>query len=144
MPESVAPPASGTSAATPKKKAPAWYWRVLRIIALAYVGILSFLFVAQRPLIFQGAASQGKAATKAPADAELIELKTAGGERIFALFGGALTPQGQPRPDAAQRPTLLFFYGNAMCLKESKPQFAEFRRLGANVMIAEYVGYGMS
>lgn len=133
-----------TAQAPPKRPALAWYWRVLRILALAYVGTLVFLYFAQRPLIFQGSSTQGKAALKAPADAELIELQTASGEKIVALFGAALTPAGQPHPQAAQRPTLLFFYGNAMCLREARTEIYEFRRMGANVLVPEYVGYGMS
>jgi fermentation-respiration switch protein FrsA (DUF1100 family) len=51
---------------------------------------------------------------------------------------------GQPADDSASRPTILFFYGNAMCLAASADLFHAFRRLGANVMIVEYPGYGMS
>jgi fermentation-respiration switch protein FrsA (DUF1100 family) len=39
---------------------------------------------------------------------------------------------------------MLFFYGNGMYLKAAEEEFEEFRRLGVNVMIPEYVGYGMS
>ena len=39
---------------------------------------------------------------------------------------------------------MIFFYGNAMCLNYSDSQLEEFRRLGLNVLIPEYVGYGMS
>ena len=63
---------------------------------------------------------------------------------MVALFGPALTPDGEPHPDAARRPTLLYFYGNGMCLSDTTEQFDRFRRLGANVLIPEYVGYGMS
>jgi pimeloyl-ACP methyl ester carboxylesterase len=42
------------------------------------------------------------------------------------------------------RPAFLYFYGNAMCLAYCEPEFERFRRLGLNVMIPDYLGYGMS
>ena len=62
----------------------------------------------------------------------------------MALYGAAVRPDGQPDPLAAERPTMIFFYGNAMCLNYADGQLEEFRRLGLNVLIPEYVGYGMS
>ena len=78
------------------------------------------------------------------ADAELVTLSTANGDRVVALFGPALTREGEPHPEASRRPTLLYFYGNGMCLNDTLEQFDHFRRLGANVLIPDYVGYGMS
>lgn len=126
------------------KRPTAWYWRVLRIVCLAYAGTLVFLYFAQGFLIFPGSGAQGKARLSARDGMELLELKTASGETIAALFAPALTPDGKPHPDAAKRPTLLFFYGNAMCLRDSRQDIAAFQRLGANVLVPEYAGYGMS
>jgi fermentation-respiration switch protein FrsA (DUF1100 family) len=104
------------------------------------------LAILQTSLIFPGAASQGRAdAIVQPADgAELITLKTAAGEKVVAMFGSAMTRDGSPDPDARARPTLLYFYGNGMCLADCDMEFAKLRRRGFNVMVAEYVGYGMS
>ena len=55
----------------------------------------------------------------------------------------ASRPDGRPHPDAT-RPALLYFYGNAMCLAYAEPEFERFRRLGLNVLIPDYLGYGMS
>ncbi len=55
-----------------------------------------------------------------------------------------MTADGRPDPLAADRPTLLYFYGNGMCLKYAESEFEQFRRLGLNVMIPEFAGYGMS
>lgn len=106
----------------------------------------ALLFTFQDRLIFPGHATQGQseAIVRTHPGEELIELTTAGGDPIVALFGAALTPDGKPLPDAAHRPTILFFYGNGMFLKASRDEFNVFRRLGANVLIPEYVGYGMS
>ncbi|MFI5457577.1 MAG: alpha/beta hydrolase, partial [Isosphaerales bacterium] len=40
--------------------------------------------------------------------------------------------------------TMIYFYGNAMCLYDATFDLEQFRRLGLNVLIPEYVGYGMS
>src|ERR1051326_9091356 len=100
----------------------------------------------QNWMIFPGAATQGRRKlTPQPGDAtELVELKTPTGERITALFGTALDPDGLVRSDAHARPTCLYFYGNAMCLADCDEIFAHLRRLGCNVMIPEFLGYGMS
>ncbi|MGE5608119.1 MAG: alpha/beta hydrolase [Bacillota bacterium] len=100
----------------------------------------------QRQIIFPGHLRQGKPASvvQPPADAELIPLRTAGGERIVAMYGGALTANGDTHPNADRCPTIVYFYGNAMCLVDTVAQFGRIRRLGANVLIPELVGYGMS
>src|SRR5439155_13647936 len=93
-----------------------------------------------------GAHTQGmRGATVRPGvDSELVQLKTKDGTPTVALFGKALTPQGQVRSDSARRPTVIWFYGNAMCLNDCGEEFRRIRQLGANVMIVEYVGYGMA
>lgn len=119
---------------------------IVRIPLIAIVGLTALLYSFQTRLIFPGQATQGlpEAEVVAGPDAELVRLETAGGDRVVALFGAALGPDGRPRPDAATRPTLLFFNGNGTCLKAAADQFALFRRAGANVLIPDYVGYGMS
>jgi pimeloyl-ACP methyl ester carboxylesterase len=42
------------------------------------------------------------------------------------------------------RPTVIFFYGNGACLAYMGEVFNGFRRLGMNVLVPEYPGYGMS
>jgi uncharacterized protein len=100
----------------------------------------------QTTVIFPGHATQGQpeAEVKPPAGTELVKLKTSRGERIVALFGPALTSEGSPLRNASAAPTIVFFYGNAMCLSKSVEELETFRRLGANVLIPEYVGYGLS
>src|SRR5213075_2809310 len=61
-----------------------------------------------------------------------------------AYFGPALDANGQRRADASAQPTLLFFYGNGMCLADCIGLVQHFQKLGINVIGAEYVGYGMS
>jgi hypothetical protein len=120
--------------------------KVARIVVLAYLGTITVLFSIQTRLIFPGASTQGEAdAEVRPRDGtELVKLKTKHGDAIVALHGAAILPNGRPDPRAADRPTIIFFYGNAMCLKYAAVQLEELRRLGVNVLIPEYVGYGMS
>jgi fermentation-respiration switch protein FrsA (DUF1100 family) len=55
-----------------------------------------------------------------------------------------LRADGKPHPDPASRPTLIYFYGNAMCVASALFQFEQFRRLGLNVVVPDYLGFGMS
>lgn len=125
--------------------------RIVELPAVCIVGCLALVGLIvwkQERIIFPGSSSQGKAKANvtAPAGTELVTLKTRSGDRIVALFGPALTDDGlRVRPDAAKRPTLLYFYGNGMWLREMIPDdFNRYRALGANVLIPDYAGYGMS
>jgi fermentation-respiration switch protein FrsA (DUF1100 family) len=120
--------------------------RVVRVLVLVYVGCLVVLYALQNSLIFPGRSTQGQRSSVVPPgrNYELVELKTKTGDRVVAAFGAALAPDGAPLPDASSRPTMLFFYGNGMCLADCMGLFDDFRRCGANVMIPDYAGYGMS
>jgi fermentation-respiration switch protein FrsA (DUF1100 family) len=120
--------------------------RIARILTLLYLGYAAMLFSLQTRMIFPGHETQGQsyAEVKPRPGTELVRLETRQGESIVALYGPALSADGRPDPQAARRPTLLFFYGNGMCLSYSRDEFERFRRLGLNVLIPEYVGYGMS
>jgi uncharacterized protein len=132
--------------AMPVSKRRRWIWRVVRLLVLSYLGLCVFFACAQSRLIFPGASLQGAAESRVTAgrNYEVVPLKTAQGDQVYMMFGKALTAGGQVRPDAAARPTLIFFYGNAMVMAYTFDEFAAFRKLGANVAVAEYAGYGMS
>lgn len=118
----------------------------LRVILIAYLGLCIVLAVFQTQMIFPGSASQGRkdSIVRPFAGAELVELKTKDGEKVAALFGGATTINNQPLSDAKSRPTLLYFYGNGMCMADCEGEFLHFRQRGFNVLIPDYLGYGMS
>ncbi len=120
--------------------------RIARLVAAVYLGFAAVLFSLQARIIFPGQDTQGQhfAEVRPRPGTELLRLKTRQGVPIVALYGPALTADGRPDPRSAERPTLLYFYGNAMCLKYAEYEFEHFRRLGLNVMIPDYVGYGMS
>ena len=112
-------------------------WRIRR---------LGELYTGQAGLILPGRETQGQpcAAVEPPPGAALITLHARGGERLAALFGPALNADGSPRPDAPARPTVLFFYGNVMCLSRTVGIFQRLRKIGANVLVPEYAGFGLS
>jgi fermentation-respiration switch protein FrsA (DUF1100 family) len=120
--------------------------RAVRAVVLVYVGVALVLYAFQTNVIFPGASTQGdpNARVRPEPDTELIHLESPRGEPIVALFGPALRGDGKPHPAPAGRPTLIYFYGNAMCLASAHLQFEQFRRLGLNVVIPDYLGYGMS
>jgi fermentation-respiration switch protein FrsA (DUF1100 family) len=99
-------------------------------------------------LIFPGRRTQGLdlARVRPGPGTELVTLRTGCGETVAALFGPATDAHGQALAVAARRPTLLFFYGNAghLAHRNVLHLFDSLRGIGVNVMIPEYVGYGMS
>jgi pimeloyl-ACP methyl ester carboxylesterase len=136
-----------TKAVERRRGARYWGLRGLRLVVVAYVAVLGFLYLAQGWLLFPGRISQGREwsrVDRVPEGAELVKLTTAAGDPVVALFGRALDRRGAPRDEAAARPTILFFYGNGDCLAHNLDLFQAFRKLGANVLIPDYAGYGMS
>ena len=120
--------------------------RWTRLIAIFYlVACLAVMFF-QKWIIFPGAylMDPARARVLPAADRELLDLRTIDGRRVAAIFGAALDGAGSPLPDAASRPTILFFYGNGDCLRTSLGPFRRLRELGANVLVPEYVGYPLS
>src|SRR5437773_453358 len=117
-------------------------WRAGRIVLLVFTGLCIVLYALQTKMIFPGAQTQGQkhAVVRAGAHEELVQLKTADGTPIVALFGRALASDGAPLADSRDRPTILFFYGNGMCLADCVGEFRKFQRLGANVMIPDFCG----
>jgi pimeloyl-ACP methyl ester carboxylesterase len=120
--------------------------KAFRLLIIVWAGSIVVLYALQDRVIFPGAATQGAAeATVHPRPgSELMRLSTSGGQTVAALYGPALTPSGHPHPDPMSRPAFIYFYGNAMCLAFCEAEFERFRRLGLNVMIPDYLGYGMS
>jgi len=120
--------------------------RILLAAGLIYLVICVSLFSLQTWMIFPGADTQGRPGSVVRPDSHerLLELTAPDGVKIAALYGNALTPQAADRPDAVTRPTIIYFYGNAMCVADCHPTFYDFRKLGFNVIIPDYEGYGMS
>ena len=140
-----APPApTSTSHAFPRLRR--WGARLFRIGVFVYLGLCLALYLFQNVIIFPGAyVRRGAGVVVQPAPGrEVLALHTSDGKPVAAIFGAALDANGLARPDAASRPTILYFYGNGDCVQTSLGAFQRFRRLGANVLIPEFVGYPMS
>ncbi len=120
--------------------------KIARIVGMTYAGLLIVFASFQTRIIFPGQDTQGReyAVVRPRPGTDLVHLQTRGGERVVALYGPASDPEGKALPDADSRPTLIYFYGNAMCLNDSAGHFERFRRLGLNVIVPDYLGYGMS
>lgn len=121
------------------------FFYVLALAAL-YGVLLLILAASQEWLLFPGRWTQGRSQARfeAAPGSELIELESASGDRVAALFAPALSPDGEPLPDAAQAPGLLYFYGNGTWLASARPRIELLRRLGVNVLCPDYPGYGLS
>lgn len=109
---------------------------------------LAELYVSQTGLIFPGRRTQGLpiAQVEKQPGVELARIDAAEGHQIAAIFGAAQDPDGTPVEDPRLRPTMLFFYGNQnhLACRNVGHVFDGLRRIGVNVLIPEYVGYGLS
>lgn len=123
-----------------------WAWRIVRGGLLIYLGLMLVISALQTKLIFPGAMTQGQAHAIVPelAGTDLARVDTAQGQ-VAVLFG---EPMGDgdatSKEDRSSRPTVLFFYGNGMCMADAIGIFNDLRRLGNNVVLVDYPGYGMS
>ncbi len=126
---------------------------VRRLLAFGfglYMLTLIALFTFQRDLVFntrssrQATLAANEAGTPLPAGAFPVRLHTKSGDLVVAYYGRALRADGRPDPDYAHRPTLLFFYGKGGSLAWERPLMASFRRLDTNVLMPDYVGFGLS
>lgn len=134
--------------AAPQRRRRRWIRRTFRIVlvlALLYVAGGGLLFVLQSFLIFPGAQSRGArwAIVSPGAGQQLVKLETRRGEHVVALYSAARGPGGHTRADASACPTVLYFYGNGQCIAHA-PEAQAFCDQGFNVLVPDYVGYGMS
>jgi len=121
--------------------------RLLLFGAALYLAPLVVLAAFQRQLVFNAGYSRTWGAADkavAPPGAQWVSFRTATGDKVTAYYGSALRANGTPDPDAARRPTLLFFYGQGGSLNGCRAWFQSFRRLDVNVLMPDYVGFGQS
>jgi uncharacterized protein len=104
------------------------------------------LYLLQNKLIFPGAASQGAsyAVVRSSENCQVEKLQTRHQETIAVMFGKARQNGNSVHPQASDQPTIIYFYGNGMSMSNCDTEFMRMRRLGFNVLVAEFVGYGMS
>jgi fermentation-respiration switch protein FrsA (DUF1100 family) len=114
-----------------------WLAAALGWGAAVYLGLALYLYVFQaRYIYFPSLPSRQVTAT--PADIglafEAVRLRTADGEALAGWF----------IPAPAARGTLLYLHGNGGNMGHRLDQIAVFHRLGLNVFIIDYRGYGAS
>ena len=131
---------------SPPSRLRRWAFRGLRVAVLVYLGLCAAAYLGQNWLVFAGRRPGGEPPQpfRFGPGSERVDLRTADGTPVAAVFGPAARPDGSPDPAAATRPTVLFFYGNAGSVAGSWEQFDHLRRLDANVMIPDFPGYGAS
>ncbi|WP_017654648.1 alpha/beta hydrolase [Fortiea contorta] len=100
--------------------------------------------IIRRFFIFPGSESQGKYdQLPLPYQDFVIAISTDEGHQISLLYGDAL-PNDNDDSFSQEPYSLLYFYGNGMCLLNATYEFDYFRKLGLNVTISEYIGFGLS
>src|SRR5262245_2230305 len=111
-------------------------WRIVRSLLIIYLLVTLVISMLQEWLIFPGQGTQGRAEAQftVPSDSELLHVTSSNGDRVAMLLMKASA-------ESATRPTIIFFYGNAMCLADAVDFCRAWRKLGANVVGVEYPGY---
>ncbi len=103
----------------------------------AYALLVAFIYFTQASLLYYPNVA-GRALTATPADIgyayEDVDIATADGVRLHGWW--------VPAPDA--RGALLFFHGNAGNISHRLDSIRIFHRLGLDVLIIDYRGYGQS
>ena len=115
---------------------------LVTIAAGVYLALGLLLYLFQGSLVFL-ATVPGRALDASPADLGLdyedVGIDTADGERLHGWYVPAVSPgTGEPRG------VLLFFHGNAGNISHRLDSIAIFNRLGLDVLIVDYRGYGRS
>jgi uncharacterized protein len=130
---------------TDRRRARRIAFRIVRLVLVIYLTVILVISLLQTKLIFMGAATQGRAdsVVSPPPASEILQLTAADGTKIAALFATPRNPDGSAlTPNKLA--TIIYFYGNAMCLNDALGEVQMFRSLGANILAVEYAGFGMS
>jgi hypothetical protein len=120
------------------------------ILAGVYVVLGLLLYLFQGSMVFL-ANLPGRSLDATPGDIGLswddVYIDTDDGERLHGWYVPALVPALVPAPPNAvseARGVLLFFHGNAGNISHRLESIALFNRLGLDVLIVDYRGYGRS
>ena len=110
---------------------------ILTVLILSYLGLVLVLYFAQSGMLFLPDLPEREVrATPAAIGLafESLSLETEDGETLDGWYIPAKNPRG----------TLLFFHGNAGNISHRLDSIAIFHRLGLDVLIFDYRGYGRS
>jgi fermentation-respiration switch protein FrsA (DUF1100 family) len=110
------------------------------VLVLAYAAACVLLYFQQDHMVFPGPPQHYKATS--PADAGLafedMHIPVNASDQIHAWWIPAASPSSK---------VLLYFHGNGYCIEQTAGAIEEvgaLHSLGANVLMADYIGYGAS
>lgn len=111
-------------------------WHALGILAAAYGGLALLVYIFQSRLVFYPGIEREIVATPSQIGLpyEDIQLKTSDGISLHGWYIPAPQPRG----------TVLFLHGNAGNISHRLDSVRMFHRLGYNMLIFDYRGYGNS
>jgi hypothetical protein len=112
-------------------------------LVLTYGAIVGLAFAFQDQLLFQPSSRLLATPDDAGMAFETVRLDTEDGETLHGWWVPAAPPSRETTPDSAAH-TLLFFHGNAGNISGRLESVQQFHRLGLNVLIVDYRGYGQS
>ena len=113
-------------------------------LVLAYGAVVGLAFAFQDQLLFQPSSRLLATPEEAGMDYETVRLNTEDGETLHGWWIPAADVSRETTPGAAAAHTLLFFHGNAGNISGRLESVQQFHRLGLNVLIVDYRGYGQS
>ena len=113
-------------------------------IAVGYGAIVGLAFAFQDQLLFQPSSRLLATPDDAGMRYETVHLDTEDGETLHGWWIPAADTSRETSPGEFAKQTLLFFHGNAGNISGRLESVQQFHRMGLNVLIVDYRGYGQS
>ena len=113
-------------------------------IAVGYGAIVVLAFAFQDQLLFQPSSRLLATPDDAGMAYDTVRLETDDGETLHGWWIPAADVSRETSPGESVKQTLLFFHGNAGNISGRLESVQQFHRLGLNVLIVDYRGYGQS
>jgi len=113
-------------------------------LAVGYAAIAGLAFAFQDQLLFQPSSRLRATPDDAGMDHETVRLNTDDGETLHGWWIPGPDVSRETGPEESTKQTLLFFHGNAGNISGRLESVQQFLRLGLNVLIVDYRGYGQS
>jgi fermentation-respiration switch protein FrsA (DUF1100 family) len=112
-------------------------------LVVGYGALVGLAFAFQDQLLFQPSSRLLATPDDAGMSYETVRLDTEDGETLHGWWIPAPDVSRETSSDASAK-TLLFFHGNAGNISGRLESVQQFHRLGLNVLIVDYRGYGQS
>ena len=113
-------------------------------LTVGYGAIVGLAFAFQDHLLFQPSSRLLATPDDAGMPYETVHLDTEDGETLHGWWIPARNVSRETSSDTSGTNTLLFFHGNAGNISGRLESVRQFHRLGLNVLIVDYRGYGQS